>query len=187
MTGRKRKNWVKYVGGLILVVVLVGGGFLVWKNLGAKDEPQESKGAEQLVGTRLEDEKKDEPEKKEETKTEESKVDTGKEEIKQFDGGDPNISEKLTGVITYAGVSDGNLMVRVNIDQYLTEGTCKLELVRGESVVYDETVGVIDSAATATCKGFNVATTGLGSGKLNIRIVVTAGEKTGTIEGEVSL
>lgn len=185
MTGRKRKNWAKYAGVLILIAVMAGGGFLVWKSFETRepeagDEPVVTEPAEVK-----EDEKKEEVE--DGVKSEESQVDTGKEEIKQFDGNDPNTGEKLTGVITYAGVNDGNLMVRVNIDQYLTEGICKLELVRGESVVYDETVGVIDSAATATCKGFNVATTGLGSGKLNIRIVVTAGEKTGTIEGEVSL
>jgi len=185
MTGRKRKNWVKYVGGLILIAVMAGGGFLVWKSFETRepeagDEPVVTEPAEVK-----EDEKKEEVE--DEVKSEESKVDTGKEEIKQFDGNDPNAGEKLTGVITYAGVNDGNLMVRVNIDQYLTEGTCKLELVRGESVVYNETVGVIDSAATATCEGFNVPIAEIGSGSYQIIIKITSGEKAGVIRGEVNV
>lgn len=189
MTGRKRKNWAKCVGVLILMVVLVGGGVLIWKNFGAKGESQESGGAGQSVETKPEDENKDESgsEKKEEAKAEEGKVDTGKEEIKQFDGSDPNVGEKLTGVITYAGVNDGSLMVRVNIDQYLASGTCKLELLKDGGIVYGETAEVADSAATATCKGFNVAVAGLPSGKINIKILVASGEKTGIIEGEVTL
>lgn len=187
MTGRKRKSWVKYVGVLILMVVLVGGGVLIWKNFEAKEKPQENDEVRQSVETKPEENEKGETEKEEETKVEEGKVDTGKEAVKQFDGGDPNVGEKLTGVITYAGANDGSLMVRVNIDQYLASGTCKLELLKDGGIVYGETVGVVDSAATATCKGFNVATAGLPSGKINIRILVTSGEKTGTIEGEVIL
>lgn len=90
-------------------------------------------------------------------------------------------------MITYAGVSGGDLIVRVNIDQYLAGGTCKLKLLGSGGASYEETVDIADSAATATCKGFNVATTKIPSGKVSISILVTSGAKTGTIEGEVNL
>ena len=105
----------------------------------------------------------------------------------QFDGNDPNLNNGLTGVITYVGVSGGNLIIRVNIDQYLASGNCRLELLRDDNVIYGEVVEIIDSAATATCSGFNVATSGIGNGKTNINILLTSEGKTGIIKGEVNL
>lgn len=182
MTSRKRKNWLKYIATAILVVVLAIGGFMVWKSFQEnEEEPVEnvSTPVEQTPIKESESESEGEPKTKTETEA--------KKKVEQFDGEDPNENTGLTGVITYAGVSGGNLMVRVNIDQYLADGTCKLKLSATSGVVYEETVDVTDSASTATCKGFNIATTKLPSGKININILVTSGEKTGTIEGEVNL
>ena len=185
MTSRKRKNWLKYI---IMVVILVGlaiGGFMIWEHWQTKEVREEDKTVQPA-----EVKEKDVEVKEDEDKTEAREslpADVGKEKVEQFDGGDPNEKDGLTGVITYAGVSGGNLMIRVNIDQYLTGGTCKLNLSREGRVIYEETAEVTDSAATATCKGFNVSVADLGSGKINIKILVTSGEKTGTIEGEVNL
>lgn len=110
-----------------------------------------------------------------------------KPKVVQYDGEDPNTAAELTGVVTYAGVNDGVLMIRVNIDQYLNSGECRLELLRGGEVVHEETAAVVDAAATATCEGFNVDTSGLSSGDYQILIKVSAGGKTGAINGEVSL
>ena len=185
MTSRRRKNWLKYIIIVIFLAGLVALGFAIWKSFQA-EEPKSEPGSGEptaVVTPKSEpegDDKKDD--KKDETKTAEQK-----KKVEQFDGEDPNEGEGLTGVITYAGASGGNLVIRVNIDQYLTSGMCKLKLTGNGGAVYEETVEVIDSAATATCKGFNVATSKLPSGKVNISILVTSGEKTGTIEGEVSL
>ena len=186
MTSRKRKNWLKYIATAILVVVLAIGGFMVWKSF----QEDEEEPVENVSTTPVEQTPAKESESEPETKQEDSKDKTeteAKKKVEQFDGEDPNENTGLTGVITYAGVSGGNLMVRVNIDQYLANGTCKLKLSATSGVVYEETVDVTDSASTATCKGFNIATTKLPSGKININILVTSGEKTGTIEGEVNL
>ncbi len=178
MTSRKRKNWLKYIATVILVVVLAIGGFMVWRSF-QEDEEEPVKDVSTPVEQTPAKESESEPKAKTETEA--------KKKVEQFDGEDPNANTGLTGVITYAGVSGGNLMVRVNIDQYLANGTCKLKLSATSGVVYEETVDVTDSASTATCKGFNIATTKLPSGKININILVTSGEKTGTIEGEVNL
>lgn len=181
MTSRKRKNWLKYIIIVIFLAVLCGGGFMIWKSFKTEELKVDPGTAEPVVTPVIVPESDD---KKEETGTVEKKVE---KKVEQFDGGDPNDREELTGVITYVGVSGGNLVIRVNVDQYLTSGTCKLKLTGNGGAVYEETVEVIDSAATATCKGFNVATSKLPGGKVNISILVTSGEKTGTIEGEVSL
>ena len=127
-----------------------------------------------------------------EIKTEEEKpseeVLEKKEEIIQYDGENPNDAEKLSGVITYAGVAGDKLMIRVNIDQFLSGGSCKLRLVlEGDIEVYGDEVGIIDSASTATCAGFDVPVSGFKSGKYDIYVNLSSGGKVGTINGEVSL
>ena len=110
-----------------------------------------------------------------------------KEKVVQYEGEDPNVSEELTGVVTYAGVSGDNLMIRVNIDQYLESGKCVLSLVRDGSEVYTDEAGIATAASTATCEGFNVPVSVLGAGDYYIVIRLSAGDKVGTIRGEVSV
>lgn len=184
---RKRKNWLKTLGVLILIVVIVLGGFMIWRSFSEETsspeiEPVDKPGANIAVIDAVEDE-----DTVTDANAEVKKPDLGKEEVKQFDGGDPNNNKTITGAVTYAGVSGENLVIRVNIDQYLKGGACRLALLKGGEIVYSSVAEIIDSAATATCRGFNVPTAGLASGAISIRIDVTSGEKTGTIGGEVSL
>ena len=183
---RKRKNWLKHIMVIILVIVLAMGGFMIWKSFQteAPEVIEMPVVAKPVVTTKPESEQ---PEEEKVVEEPEEKVEIVKEKVEQFDGGDPNKEESLTGVITYAGVSGGDLIVRVNIDQYLAGGTCKLKLLGSGGASYEETVDIADSAATATCKGFNVATTKIPNGKVSVSILVTSGAKTGTIEGEVNL
>ena len=104
-----------------------------------------------------------------------------------YEGNDPNEAEGLTGVVTYAGVNGDNLMIRVNIDQYLNSGSCNLSLLINGASVYNDTAGIIDSAATSTCEGFNVPVSGLGAGNYQIVIKINSGDKSGTIRGEVNI
>ena len=110
-----------------------------------------------------------------------------KEEIIQYDGGDPNEKESLTGAITYLGVSGNDLVVRVNIDQYLSGGDCEMNIVRGSEVLYTSTVPIIDSASTSTCEGFNVPVEKLSSGKIQVNINLSSGERIGIISGETEI
>ncbi len=182
MTRRKRKNIVNYVAVIIVAGLLVGVSCVIWMNFSGKEKIDSSD--DKTVIEEVEVKTKAEVEKEQEEIKQDEIV---KEKVKQYDGANPNESEKLTGVITYAGVNGGILMVRVNIDQYLANGKCRLELSRDSKVLYGEEVDIVDSAATATCKGFNVATDGLGNGKTNISVIVTTDGKTGTISGEVNL
>ena len=121
---------------------------------------------------------------KEEKKNEEEPV-IQKEEVKQYDGGDPNMSEELTGVISYTGVNDGNLIVRVNIDQYLLSGNCELSLMNNSIIVYSNVVAIEDSVSTSTCSGFSIPISELPSGSFIVEVILKSGNKYGKISGEV--
>ena len=175
---KRRKN-IRWISWLIILVLFVGAGvicYLVWEAYFKDEAPVEvieENSGEGLLEEQDSEEVIEEPIKK--------------EEIVQYEGGDPNELDNITGVVTYAGVSGNDLMVRVNIDQYLNSGECMLLLSTAGNIVYSNVARVIDSAATATCEGFNVPMYLLESGHYNITVEVTSGDKKGTISGEVNL
>lgn len=189
---RKRKNrnkkWFYIVGGIVAIAVAGGVGFAIWQNSQPKNDSQEAKVEEQK-------EEKEQPEKTTTTKTEEQnngekdEAEKAVEEKKvvQYDGEDPNVAEELSGVVTYAGVVDGKLMIRVNIDQYLGAGRCDLVLMRDGKELYREGANIVGGPSTATCEGFDISTAGLGSGNVKIEIRLNSGGKTGTIRGEANI
>lgn len=181
MERKRSKRWLWIGLGVILVVVVV---IMVMMNQGKGQEeinPSETVVAQGGVQTKesqkTETVKKDEP----------TEQPIEKEEVKQYEGNDPNESESITGAITYLSATDNALMVRVNIDQFLTGGQCEMVLINGGEEVYREVVGMVDAASTSTCEGFNVSRSELPSGETKITINMTAGEKTGVLEGEIEL
>ena len=183
MTQKRRKQNRKWLGWMLFAVLLTVAGvvcYFVWDNyFNKRDDGKEP----DTSVTESKPEEKKEEEKKEEKK-EEPVIE--KEKVILYDGDDPNEAEELTGAITFARVSGENIMIRLNIDQYLTGGSCKLSLTQNSNVVYSETAGIIDAAATSTCEGFNVPRGDL-SGRYQITIKIESGDKTGTITGEVDV
>ena len=111
-----------------------------------------------------------------------------KPKVEQYDGEDPNMSESLSGAVTYAGVVDERLMIRMNIDQYLEEGRCELSLVKDGATIYNSVANVVSNVTTATCEGFDIPMGELEeSGLIEIKINITAGNKTGVVWGEVGI
>lgn len=148
--------------------------YLVWNNY-FRDKKEDKPTEEQSL-----------VEEHEEKKAEEKKEETiEKKKVVQYEGEDPNTQEELTGVVTYAGVNGNNLMIRVNIDQYLESGSCELSLMQN-GVAYSDVANIVGSAATATCEGFNVPVSGLG-GDYEIVIKISSGDKTGTINGKAKI
>ena len=174
---KRNKNWLSWIVilllliGAVVVCVLVKDAYF-----SDKKEPEPTDQHEEPV-------KVVEPEKVEGKKEEVEE----KEKVVQYDGTDPNSAGGITGVITYAGVSGSNLMIRVNIDQYLNGGNCTLKVLQGGSNVYNATAAVIDSASTSTCEGFNVPVSSLPSGNIDIIISISSNGKTGEITGGASL
>jgi hypothetical protein len=94
----------------------------------------------------------------------------------------------ISGVINYKSVMDDRLSIRVTIDQKINSGICDLKLTRNspkKSVT--KSAEVLANPSSATCKGFDIPVSELGSGTWNIIITVTSGDKKGDITGQVSL
>ena len=104
----------------------------------------------------------------------------------QNEGSDPNKSAALTGVFTHIAATDEKLTIRVNIDQYLSSGTCELTLKNGDKS-YTESANIADSASTSTCEGFDIPLSKLSSGSWGIIIRLSSGDKTGEISGKVAI
>lgn len=183
---KQRKNYNKWiywgVGLVVAVVVVVTVGLIVKNNSCEKEN-------EEVETSKVEEKEETEAKKVEETSRDTSVADKAIEEkkVSQYEGNDPNEAEELTGVITYAGVSGDKLMIRVNIDQFLDAGECKLNLRQAGMNVYNASARVVSSVSTATCEGFDVPLAEVGTGGTHITITVQAGEKVGTIEGEATI
>ena len=63
----------------------------------------------------------------------------------------------------------------------------RLYLEKDGSTAYSTTANLIADVSTSTCEGFNVPRAGFASGNYKIIINLASGDKTGRIEGSVSL
>lgn len=182
MMARRRKRSKKWISWLIILILVIAAGvvvYLVWDNYFNDD-----KGRSEEQQTEIVDKNADNESEQKETE----QVEVKKEEVVQYEGENPNTAAELTGVVTYAGLVGDKLTIRVNINQYLSGGSCALRLVFEDDVnVYSETVNIVNSASTSTCEGFDVPRTGLAGGKYSIIINLDSDGKTGVINGEVNL
>lgn len=106
----------------------------------------------------------------------------------KYEGQDVNQLEKLTGTITYSAKTTDEYRIRVNIDQFLKlPGTCKLTVFSAGKVVYTDSVSVISNPSSGSCEGFDIPLTKLSPGEYDIKIEVNANQKTGIIEGKVTI
>lgn len=180
---QKRKSQKKRLYVVLFLVLFVVAGvvaYLVWDGYFKNKPKEDGTGAETSVEENIADEGG-----KGQVYDEEEIIE--KEKVVQYEGVNPNKQEELTGVVTYAGVNSGKLMIRVNIDQYLGDGSCELSLLKNGNSVHTDLAGIVGTATTATCEGFDVPTNGLGSGNYQIVIKISSGEKTGTINGEANI
>lgn len=182
---RKKQKTGKIFFSILVIVALVVGGFFAYEYLLKEDNNLNNNAEEpaqeepQINTIKANDEAKPIDEKQ--------KTEDGKEKIVKYEGSDPNNSEQLTGAITYAGKTDTNLLIRLNIDQYLNTGTCKLNLIKDDIVEYSDTANLIADVSTSTCEGFNVQLSKLKKGHYIINIVVVSNNKNGTINGEIDV
>lgn len=186
MSARRNKtNWFKIIFITVLIIAAGVICFLVWKAYFSDDSASDKKNDDSAV---IDDTSGKEEEKKEEKKedTEPEKKDE-KEKIPQYDGDDPNEKNELTGAITYAGILNQNLVIRVNIDQYVASGKCTLVLRRDGVTIYSTEAPIVDSASTSTCEGFDISVKALEPGPTNIIIYINGDGKTGELTKEIEL
>lgn len=103
-----------------------------------------------------------------------------------YEGNSTNSSESLTGVINYSGVADGKLIIRTTINQAISSGSCRLALTSGAKSVSRES-GIVPNPSSASCEGFDVPTSELGSGNWSITITITDGSRSGELKGSVTI
>lgn len=182
---RNNRKWLWWGGGVLVVTLAVAIGVIVWQNNEGGIKDNESGVSDNMV-----EEEKQKMADKDNGQSDDEKFaeeEVEKKKVTQYEGGDPNVAEELTGAVTYAGVTDGVLMVRVSIDQYLSEGVCELTLVQGGASIYSDTASIVGDVSTATCEGFDVPVGGLGGGNVEININLNADGKSGVIRGEASI
>lgn len=179
---RRSKRWVYWLFILLLLVAAVAVCYLVWDAyFRDKEDLQDIPDSSEI------EEKKEQRGEPSESEAEFKSESVEKKKVEQYDGGNPNEAEELSGAITYAGVSGSNLMIRVNIDQYLEEGSCSLTLARSGATIYNSIASVIGGPSTSSCEGFDVPVSGLGGGKIEITIKLEANGRSGTIRGEANI
>lgn len=186
MMQKKKNNKKKWIITLVTLVLLIGAGVGTFFILKGANEQKDDK--VEVTDSQEEEEKSGiQTSSDDGTNTDNSGNGMEKPKVVQYDGDDPNKAEELSGVVTYAGVTDGKLMIRVNIDQYLESGTCELTLVRGGDTIYNSIASIIGGPSTATCEGFDVPVAGLGGGQIEIKINLSADSRNGTIRGEANI
>ena len=181
MTKRRRrsKKWISWLFILMLLIAAIVVCSMVYKSYFSDEDEKETSSKDVTEEEKKEDDNNTEEEAEEEV--------VEKEEIPQYDGEDPNNSDVITGAITYTGVSGSSLMIRLNIDQYLSDGVCNLRIHEYGSEIYSDSVSLVNSASTTTCEGFDVPVRMIGGGDFQIYIDISANGKSGTITGEVSI
>lgn len=171
---------------IIFVIILLAGAFTAQRVIAAKKKPSVT--TDQTSSQTTSFTAKSESTQPSETKTtQESKpADSDGKTPAKYDGEDPNTNASLTGSLTAARFSGDKLVIRVNIDQYLSSGTCNLAVSDGAHQLA-KSATLIPSAATSTCEGFDIAGSELSSfaRPLYITISLTSGDKSGIIEGKV--
>lgn len=100
----------------------------------------------------------------------------------QFEGENPNTQDNLSGSITAAFISGEKAIIRVNIDQFLSTGSCELVLTSGNQT-YSESARIIPEASTSTCEGFDIPLEKISTGTWQILINLSSDSKTGQITG----
>lgn len=183
---QKRKNtnrrWAYWLLIVILFVAAAVVCYFVW------DTYFKTKGESEVSDT-IETEEIVKTAKNDEGDSEEIREDeiVVRDKVKQMEGEDPNEAEGLSGVVTYAEVVGEKLEIGVNIDQFLMEGSCRLEMVQDGGVVYNDAVDIISMVSTSTCDGFDVPLDGLDGGEYGIVIYLESGGKNGIIRGEADI
>lgn len=164
-----------------IAVLILGGGVYAYYTTRPSDDKRSTE-------TTNNDNPKtsDETDKTDDKTTPTTPGEDGKETPKQYEGDNPNTDKSLTGIINYKSVADGNLTLRVTIDQSLTSGTCSLKLTSTGKMV-TRSAPVITNPSSSTCEGFSVPVSELSSGQWAIEITVTSGSRTGTFKDKVTI
>lgn len=178
---KKNKRWLFWVLIVVLLVAVGAGTYLIW-NLYSKNQET----AERMEEAAQEEESETTEDVTEEEITSEEEMEADRK-VKLYEGESPNKAAELTGVITSTAVTNGNLVVRTNIDQYLSEGRCELIVSQDGRKVYGKTTNILKDVTTSYCEDLSVPVAEIGNGTYQLIINLSSGGKTGVINGEATI
>ena len=182
----KRRKSYRWLWGLVFLVLIAGAvvvAVMIRNNL-FEDNPKNN---ESINSANTTDTNKPKDDTKKEGDKKEGEDTPKKEDVPQYTGDNPNRSDTLSGVISYADVSGDDLIIRVNIDQFLSNGNCTINVVKNGSVAFSQTVAIIESVSTSTCDGYKIPTSSLPKGDLQLEVLVESEGKSGKITGRVRI
>jgi len=105
--------------------------------------------------------------------------------ITQYEGGNPNELDHLTGLITYTEIKDDSLIAMVSIDQYLSSGICMASLKSGDQAVISVEQAIEADASTSHCGPIGISLANVSGGKYQLEVVISSGGKTGVVTSNV--
>lgn len=182
--GRHRKHVVAIVIVCILVVAVAVAGVLVFVNRD-KIFSTKTESAVEQVEEKKEEEKK--TEEKQEEKVQENTREEEKPSVAQYEGEDPNKLENITGVVSFAGYSEGNFIVNVMLDQELgNSGTCNFTLMHSSGAKITNTSATQAGPSTSFCS-YSTPAGNVQAGAWSISVEVTGTNKKGAISGEANI
>lgn len=160
----------------VAILLLLASGIGTYAIMQSRDEQN------------LVDESSSQPKDGSAAETSNKAIEQDKPIVTQYQGDSVNNSPTLTGIINYSSVVDNVAMIRVTIDQIVSSGTCKLELKNTSlGKIITKNANIAQNPSSATCEGFDVPTSELGSGTWNIEITIQGDNKTGVIRGEITV
>ena len=177
---KKSSKKVLLIAGV--VVLVIGGGVYAY----FATRPSDDKRQTETVNNDASKTNDEETGKTNDETTPTNSGEDGKDTPKQYEGDSPNTSNSLTGVINYKSVIDGNLTLRITIDQTISSGTCTLKLISSGRTI-TKNAAVVQNPSSSTCEGFSVPVSELSGGQWSIEITVTSGDRTGTFKDKVTI
>ncbi len=182
---RKSDSGIKFIHIFLILVFVAGITFLCLSLF----VPQKNKTEEPSLNTAVnETEKKNNENKKNEEKDNKEKENPNNTPA-QYEGEKPTSDTKINASLTKNEVINGTYMLRIEIYELLSEGTCKLHMESDKGDSLDRTAKIATFGPdSSTCEeGFDIPTNGISSGKYNFTITLTSGSKTGSVSGTINI
>lgn len=110
-----------------------------------------------------------------------------KENVSQYDDSSLDKIEGLSGIINFAGISEGKFLVNATIyQQFGADGSCEVSLVGPTGRMLGGSVQTEAGPASTFCS-YSIPASGIESGKWQITVFVQHGKETGTFKTEVQI
>ncbi|MBQ3325637.1 hypothetical protein IJG79_00590 [Candidatus Saccharibacteria bacterium] len=190
-TARKPKSRHRFssrVAAIIIGVLVVAGGVFAFLYF-VRPFEQKAEGNNEIISRSSDDVGKSsgsaEPLGKEsKSKQEERESEKG---TLNYDSSSLEDLEELSGIINYAGISEGKFLINATIyQQFGDDGTCEISLVGPTGRKLGGTVATEAGPASTFCS-YSIPNSGIESGKWQITVYVQHNDESGTLKTEVEL